>query len=84
MSVDELFSKSNTSMAINKRYPSDKVDQYVADLLRAIELVTEGQVMPPRSTLVAHFKKTLGIEVTPSTVGNHLEALRKDGFIWHR
>jgi len=84
MSIDDVFDESNTSMAINKRYPADKVDQYVAGLLRVIELVTAGQVMPVRRKLVTHFKETLGIEVTGSTISNHIEALRKDGFIWHQ
>ena len=84
MSVDDLFTTTNTIRPIHKRYPRETIDQYVADLKRVLQLVDEGQVMPVRSALVAHFKKTLGMDITGASIGNHIKALQKDGTIWRR
>jgi hypothetical protein len=82
MSIDDLCSKPNISVPVNKRYPSDVVDKYVVDLKRVLELVTAGSVMPTRTSLVTHFKLTLGMDVTRDTIGQHLKKLQKDGVIW--
>ncbi len=84
MDIDDLFEEHTTSRAINKRYSQDIVDKYVAKLNYLIEQVTAGKIMPTRTKIVAHMKEKLGIDVTPASIGNHMEALRKDGFIWRR
>ena len=84
-SIDDLFNETTTSRPVNRRYPKKTVDEYVSRLKRVIVLKDEEcKVMPTLSALSLHFKKELGMDVTPPSIGNHIAALRKDGFIWRR
>ena len=83
MSIDDLCTKPNVALPVNKRYPQTTVDAYEADLRRAVYLFTEGgQVLPAHAALSRHFKKTLGIVVARNTIAAHLERLQKGEELW--